>query len=114
MRNDEFTQTALTEQFREGIRVIADLTQSINDLQQEVVDHSNHILQAKSELLVLKESAVIQIQTKLEPLEQQQRDGIEDRREGKSRSTTIWIAIFTTVAAIISALLTILLPMALK
>ena len=56
MSNQEQEYKAvLTEQFTQSIRAVAELTQSIHDLQSEVEDHSDHILQAKSELLVLKD-----------------------------------------------------------
>ena len=133
MSEEKEFKSVLTEQFTESIRVVGELTQSLHNLQGEVEDHSDHILQAKSELLVLKDklatltrlvqgegltdsltTAVVELQTKLRVLEQWQRDFREDKREGKSTNTTVIVLVVSCVASIMGAVIAVIIPILLK
>ena len=129
---DEFKST-LTEQFTKSMKAVAELTQSIHNLQTEVEDHSSHILQAKSELLILKDklatltrlvqgegltdsiaSAVVELQTKLRSIEEWRRDSRQDNRENKSMSTSVVVIIVSAIATILATILSTVIPMLLQ
>ena len=129
---DAFKNT-LTEQFTKSIKAVAELTQSIHNLQTEVEDHSSHILQAKSELLILKDklatltrlvqgegltdsiaSAVVELQTKIKSIEEWRRDSRQDRREKKSTSIGVIVVIVSGIATILSTILSTVIPMLLS
>ena len=130
--NEDY-KSMMTEQFTNSIRAVAELTQSIHDLQVEVEDHSDHILQAKSELVVLKDklatltrlvqgegltdsisSAVVELQTKLKGVEQWQRDSRDDRRDGKTTSTTIIVLVISSIVTMLISIGSVVLPTLLK
>lgn len=121
---------ALTEQFTQSIRALAELTQSIHSLQVEVEDHSSHILQSKSELLILKDklailtrlvqgeglkdsitSAIIELQTKINILEQWKNESRQDSRERKTTSLSVTIMIVTCISTIIATIIWAAVPM---
>jgi len=132
-QRDQNFKNVLTEQFTHSIRAVAELTQSIHNLQAEVEDHSSHILQSKSDLLVLKDklatltrlvqgegltdsiaSAVVELQTKIRTFEEWKKDSNQDVREKKTTNMTVVILLVTSIATIIATIISSLVPIILK
>jgi chromosome segregation ATPase len=130
---DQNFKDVLTEQFTHSIRAVAELTQSIHNLQTEVEDHASHILQSKSELLILKEklatltrlvqgegltdsitSAVVELQTKIKTFEEWKKDTRQETRDHKTTSTTVIVLIVSAISTIIATLVATFVPLLLK
>ena len=116
-------QAALVEQLTESLQATAILTQGLQELQEEVGEHSGLLTQFRAELQGLTEklgglvrlvqgegladsitSAIIELQTKVAACEQWRRDFREDKRENKTTNTTVLVLIASSLAAIISAI----------
>lgn len=130
---DQNFKAVLTEQFTHSIRAVAELTQSIHNLQTEVEDHAAHILQSKSDLLILKDklatltrlvqgegltdsitSAVVELQTKIKTFEEWKKDSNQDVRDKKTTNMTVVILVVTSIATIIATIVSSIVPILLK
>lgn len=122
-------QAALMEQVAESLNTISLLTESLQELQNEVGDHSSLIGECKSELILLKErlsslarlvqgeglkdsifSAVVELQTKVDALEKWKNNYQDDIRSSKQTSVTVIVLVVSAVVTILSTGLTLIIP----
>lgn len=123
----------LTKQLTESLQAIASLTQSMHSLQEQVSDHSNLIIESKTDLLVLKDrlstivrlvqgeglkdsmtAAIIELQTKINALEQWKKDSHTDRVGSKSTNITITVLIVSAISTILATIFSTVIPMLLQ
>lgn len=126
-------QSSLIKQLSDSLQATASLTESVHTLHYEVKEHYKLLVSLKGEVASMQDrlsgllkvvqgnglkdsltSAIIEIQAKVSSIEQWRKDSYQDKRESRTRNTTMVVLIITSIVSILITTIFVVVPILFK